>query len=325
MATTFESFKLALPHPFNTRYSVQQVANSDTPLTKFQLQLNDSNTSSSVKSTALPKPLHNSELFFTSLSPGDDIPLTNNTQWARARRSPSMTLEWEGISPTIGQVWLFIYLVFSVRSETEQFRLSLSGENSEKLGDEINTVGLAIPHPRSLEGELETSSKDILVQRSAFWQGAGSPFGPRSIWLADSAISPLSHYPTRPLTQTITNKFPSQPIYALHPVRPAKPTPGSVIYSRYIPHLQEHFSMVALDYHNSEHLELFHAWQNDPRVAAGWNETGTLDEHREYLRRLQEDTHTLTVLARFEDTFFAYFEIYWGAVCRDRWPILFQH
>lgn len=64
--------------------------------------------------------------------------------------------------------------------------------------------------------------------------------------------------------------------------------------------------MLALDYRDEVHLGLFHRWQNDPRVAQGWNETGTLEQHRNYLLRAQEDGHKLTLLAKFIDDFFTY-------------------
>lgn len=72
--------------------------------------------------------------------------------------------------------------------------------------------------------------------------------------------------------------------------------------------------MVALDYTSKEHLELFHNWQNDPRVSQGWDLAGTLDQHREYLRKAHEDPHRVAILAKFEDTFFAFFEVYWAKV-----------
>ena len=72
--------------------------------------------------------------------------------------------------------------------------------------------------------------------------------------------------------------------------------------------------MVALDYQNEEHVQLVHQWQNDPRVSQGWNQSGTLDQHRDYLRGAHEDPHQLTILAKFEDTYFAYFEVYWAKV-----------
>lgn len=76
--------------------------------------------------------------------------------------------------------------------------------------------------------------------------------------------------------------------------------------------MNEFFSVYALDYINDEHLGLFNKWQNDSRVAQGWNKTGTLDQHR--LRKIQEDPHQIAVLAKFNNTFFSYHEIYWTKV-----------
>ncbi|KAI1075499.1 acyl-CoA N-acyltransferase [Whalleya microplaca] len=303
---------LKLPHPYLTPYFLHKSPRSSesTPWLQVKPQGIDSNA------TALPETLHNDALFFTEptdLKSSERPPESNNTPWGRARRSPSSTFTWDGETPpTLGQAWLLIYVLFIIRPPMEGLRLTLTGTGKEALAAQLKTVLLAIEHPTA-----SGLTDELLVLRSTFWQGAGSPFGPRSAWIPDSSRStaaalpkPLSAYPLTPLENTMTNEPGS--VLTWHPRRPAKPRPGSVIYSRWIPHLRENFSMVALDYQNEEHLGLFHAWQNDPRVSQGWNETGTLEQHREYLRKAHVDPHQITILARFDDTFFAYFEVYWA-------------
>jgi hypothetical protein len=212
-----------------------------------------------------------------------------------------------------------IYVIFTIRPDEELFRLRIHGLGADSLATQLKTVALVIDHPLpSKGGEVGVAEipEELLVLRGSFWQGAGSPFGPRPIWvLDDKDVSPeyrISSYPLTPLDYTMTVDPPTSLCW--HPRRPVKPRPGSVIYSRYIPHLRENFSMVALDPENQEHLQLFHQWQNDPRVSQGWNQTGTLDQHRDYLRRVHDDPHQVAILARFEDTYFAYFEVYWAKV-----------
>lgn len=312
---------LKLPHPYQTPYGLgksSRTAEASTPL--FQIKpLNDGKATT----TPLPEPLHNDKLFFTEpvdLKSSERPPESNNTPWGRARRSPCSTWTWDSEAPpTPAQAWLLIYVLFTLRPAMEGFRLLLQGPGKDTLAAQLKTVLLAIDHPVAAG-----LSDELLVPRGTFWQGAGSPFGPRTAWIPDdtetmsagagSSSRPLSSYPLTPLEHVMTAE-PGQ-VLTWHPRRPAKPRPGSVIYSRWIPHLRETFSMVALDWRDPEHLRLFHDWQNDPRVSQGWNETGTLEQHREYLRKAHVDPHQVTILARFDDTPFAYFEVYWGKVRR---------
>lgn len=301
---------LRLPHPYQTPYGLVKTSQT----TEGSIQLFQIKTLSVDSKSALPpETLHNDRLFFTEpvdLKSSERPPESNNTPWSRARRSPCSTWVWDGeTAPTLGQAWLLIYMLFTLRPSMEGFRLLLSGTGKEDLAKQLKTVLLAIDHP------IATGLTDeLLVPRSTFWQGAGSPFGPRTAWIPEDTIAnkPFSSYPITPLENVMTAE-PGQ-VLTWHPRRPAKPRPGSVIYSRWIPHLRENFSMVALDWEDPEHLRLFHEWQNDPRVSQGWNETGTLDQHREYLRKAHVDPHQVTMLARFDDTYFAYFEVYWGKV-----------
>ena len=302
---------LKLPHPYQTTYLLKKTG---TEPCSYQL------------SPCAPKPgnqplavdLHSTSLFFSepqNLKSSDRPKDSNNTPWARARRSPAVTVRWTGTQPpTVGQLWLITYAVFTVRPSEEAFRLTTSGSGADRIAHQLKTVGLAIDHPSSASASSKDATPELLILRGSFWQGAGSPFGSRPAWAPEDQDPNLSNYPLPPPEYVVTTSNHPSTALSWHPRRRAKPRPGSVIYSRYIPHLGETFSMVALDPADAAHVELFHAWQNDPRVSQGWNQTGTLEQHREYLRQAHADPHKLTILARFDETFFAYFEVYWAKV-----------
>lgn len=317
---------IKLPHPYLTEYPLSKA--SQNGLQTFTVS---SKPGSSVKDP--PPRLHDVNIHFTQpvdLKSSELPSQSNNSPWARARRSPCSTISWSSSeNPTEAQAWLLLYILFTVRPSMETLRLELKGQGAPGLAQQLKDVLLATDHPQPanqppVTAPAKENEAVVLALRSTFWQGAGSPFGPRPVWCPEESPSsltqPLSSYPPAPLQHTITvasagdPEDPQRYQQSWHPIRPAKPAPGSVIYSRWIPHLKETFSMVALDWQSEEHLGLFHEWQNDPRVSQGWNETGTLEQHREYLRKMHVDPHQVAVLAKWDNTFFAYFEIYWAKV-----------
>ncbi|KYK58456.1 acetylase [Drechmeria coniospora] len=320
---------IKLPHPYLTEYTVRPTGRKELPNVPLY-QLRERQASSR---TPLPMKLDDDGILFsdrTDLKSSELPPASDNSSWARARRSPCSTIVWDGAeAPDLAQAWLLLYVLFTVRPGMETLRLELRGQKAATLARQLTDVMLAIEHPlRAKETRSPSARTDrcvVLALRGTFWQGAGSPFGPRPVWCPQESPSSLSgptsslaSYPPMPLHHTMTvasagdPQDPGRYQQAWHPIRPAKPAPGAVVYSRWIPHLKETFSMVSLDYENDEHLRLFHEWQNDPRVSQGWNETGTLEQHREYLRRIHEDPHQVAILAKWDDVYFAYFEVYWA-------------
>ncbi|KAJ2974274.1 hypothetical protein NUW58_g8709 [Xylaria curta] len=158
---------LKLPHPYQTPYGLSKTsrtAEASVPL--FQIKP----LSADGKGSPPPEPLHNDQLYFTEpvdLKSSERPPESNNTPWGRARRSPCSTWIWEGETPpTLGQAWLLVYVLFTLRPSMEGFRLLLAGS--------------AIDHP------IATGTTDeLFVPRSTFWQGAGSPLGPRTAWIPE--------------------------------------------------------------------------------------------------------------------------------------------
>jgi hypothetical protein len=299
---------LKLPHPYLTPYLVKKTEDGNT----YQLTPGELDPGSQQP----PQPLHNAAVSFSDpqdLKSSDRPNDSNNTPWARARRNPSVTVSWTATAqpPTIGQLWLIVYAVFTIRPGEECLRLNTHGPGSARLAHQLKALGLATDHPMTTTTNSQIPL-ELLISRNAFWQGAASPFGPRPAWAPETQDPNLSSNPLPPPEYVMTDTAPTALCW--HPRRRAKPAAGSVVYSRWIPHLNETFSMVALDWTDEAHVDLFHAWQNDPRVSQGWNQTGTRAQHVEYLRRAHHDPHQLALLARFDETAFAYFEVYWAKV-----------
>lgn len=72
--------------------------------------------------------------------------------------------------------------------------------------------------------------------------------------------------------------------------------------------------MIHLNYQDWVHLGLFNKWQNNPQVTVNWKEMETLEKHHKYLQKMDEDPHQMALLAKFDDNYFAYFEVYWAKV-----------
>jgi hypothetical protein len=312
-----EPLVLKLPHPYLTSYEVTTSKSKEQP-ESYQI-LPSKVSLSNHQGLSPPTLLHNETVSFSDIAfLADDAvpPKGDNSSWARARKSPYVTVSWTAGRPSVPQMWLIAYALVSLHPLVEHLRVVFSGKDSDSTAQDLYTTGLFHAHPRASDSSAPHDGH--LLLRGTFWQGAASPFGARAVWAPqlDATGKPITNrYPPFPFQNAPTTQFPALPRHTSHPVREPKPEPGSVIYSRWIPHLKEHFTMIAVDYTNPDHLNLFHNWQNDPRVAAGWNETGTLDEHREYLRKLHEDPHVLTMFAAFDDILFAYFEVYWAMVC----------
>jgi hypothetical protein len=308
-----------LPHPYLTAYRVCTVGDSIPAKFVLALEAQESNGQS------VPEPLHLDSLSWFDLRfkpEAECPPLSDNSAWARACRSPSTIFQWtENSPPSLGQIWNVIHAIYLAHPTYEYFRLTLHGAEKNMIMQELLSTGLGIELPKPwfpVDGS-QHQSEELLILRSAFWQGAASPTGPRPIWVAGYGADgflrkPLAQYPLMPESFHFTMKFPKEAVYARHPIRRPKPHAGSIIYSRYVPEIEEHFSLEVVDWQNQDHLTLFNKWQNDPRVAQGWNETGTLEQHREYLRKLHFDPHVLCLFGRFDEVRFAYFELYWAKV-----------
>lgn len=105
--------------------------------------------------------------------------------------------------------------------------------------------------------------------------------------------------------------LPHKPILSkagYHPMRP-QPQQGE-LYRRYIPELGQDISLVGLDI--DQHAILFSQWQNSDRVAAFWDQKGSLEEHTAFLKEQLADDKNQLIIVCLDDEPFAYIEAYWA-------------
>jgi hypothetical protein len=100
------------------------------------------------------------------------------------------------------------------------------------------------------------------------------------------------------------------------PVRAPKAAPGSIVYSRMTPHLDEFFQLNAI--HPVGDLNEIHEWMNDDRVDKFWMEKGSIEAHKAFIEGRVKDKHTLAVIGSYIPTGemevkekATYAEIYW--------------
>ncbi|WP_179381005.1 GNAT family N-acetyltransferase [Jannaschia marina] len=93
-----------------------------------------------------------------------------------------------------------------------------------------------------------------------------------------------------------------------HPLRPANPE--GLVYERHFADagVTVAFWSVEVD----RDLDMFHRWQNDPRVAYFWEEDKSKEELRAFLETRQADPHNFSVIGTYDGEPVGYFEIYWA-------------
>ncbi|QXQ17217.1 GNAT family N-acetyltransferase [Pseudomonas tolaasii] len=111
--------------------------------------------------------------------------------------------------------------------------------------------------------------------------------------------------------QSFSGSYPQQMVISAGKRHPARaPKPRGEVYRRFDARLGTWVSLRTVEI--DVDLARFNRWQNSTRVANFWQETGSLEQHREYLDKLDADPHTLTLIGCFDDEPFAYFEAYWA-------------
>lgn len=93
-----------------------------------------------------------------------------------------------------------------------------------------------------------------------------------------------------------------------HPLRP--PNPQGLVYERFFADAGITVSFRAVEIERD--LDIFHRWQNDPRVAYFWEEDRSKEDLGDFLKDRLSDPHNFSVIGEYDGQPVGYFEIYWA-------------
>jgi len=196
--------------------------------------------------------------------------------------------------------WAALYAFWVRQSEKEVIPLILDIPNADEILTYLTSTGLAFTPPDS------QTRFELLLIRASFWQGAGAPV--KRHWLQTLVPHPSVSTTPFPFFQSFTR---GEHVLTTHPLRPPKPAPGSVIYSRFIFTVNEHLRFIHIDANNPTHFETYARWQNSDRVNVGWRERGPDEKHRKYLADRLADPHIMGFIVEWNGEPAGYGEMSW--------------
>lgn len=237
----------------------------------------------------------------------EHIPKYSVLELSQPRTGPAQNVT--GV--TIPDFWAAVYALFTLYRTQEHIPVIFPTiPNGEEVSRYLISSGLG----RRLLGATGGGSAEptIFLSRAAFWQGAGTTEFHRLGWIA----SPKPVFPIIPsFTRTAT-------VITAHPLRPPKPLAGEVLYRRWCAGVGQTLDFTYFDLDGtseqnpcvdgvSRHLAAFHKWHNDKRVSNAWGETGSLEEHREYLRGVTANPGVLPYMMSWDGELMGYLEVVW--------------
>lgn len=213
---------------------------------------------------------------------------------------------------SIPDLWAIVYTLHTLYHIQETIPIVLSPAilNIVLCNTYLLHSGLARKR-HSLSISTVASEPELFLLRATFWQGAGILGYHGRGWLRGESAT-HGHFP---YVQSFTR---SSLVITSHPHRPPKPHQGECVYKKYWPSMGKSLEFTYFDLEEGgdngkvgRHLEAFHRWQNDPRVHKGWGEQGTIEYHREYVKRAMDDPSILPLIMSWDGDLMGYCEIVW--------------